>query len=61
MTAMLVRGQRVFVQGISGAVLDTGAGLVTVELHNGRIVLVFEREVTPAESAESVKQREGKR
>ena len=59
MTAMLVRGQRVFARGSSGVVLDSAAGCATVELHDGRIVIVAEREIIPAENAESVKQREG--
>ena len=58
---MLVRGQRVFLRGSPAVVLDCASGQATVELHDGRVVIVAEREITPAESAESVKRREGLR
>ena len=41
---MIVRGQHIFHQGISGVVLDSAAGQVTVELHDGRVLVVRERD-----------------
>ncbi len=54
---MIVRGQRVFLQEISGIVLDSAAGFATVELADGRVLVVRERELVPAESAESARAR----
>lgn len=55
---MLVRGQRIFHQGISGAVLDSAAGYATVELHDGRLLVVPEKDLQPAESRESAEARQ---
>lgn len=53
----LVRGQRVFLRGIPGQVVDAGSGQAAVELDDGRIELVREDLVVQAESAESVERR----
>ena len=54
---MIIPGQRVFVQQDSGVVLDCAADQVTVELHDGRVLVVAERDLVLAESVESVKRR----
>jgi len=54
----LVRGQRVFLRGIPGQVVDVGFGQATVELDDGRIELVPGDQVVLAESAESVRRRQ---
>ena len=55
---MLVRGQRIFVRGIPGQVVDAAHGQAVVELDVGGIELVSELQVVAAESAESVKRRQ---
>ena len=54
----LVRGQRVFLHGMPGQVVDVGFGQATVELDDGRIELVPGDQVVQAESAESVRRRQ---
>ena len=55
---MLVRGQRVFLHGRPGVVIEAEArGFVTVELDDGPAV-VDVRELVPAESVESAKARQ---
>lgn len=54
----LVRGQRVFLRGMPGQVVDVGFGQATVELDDGRIELVPGDQVVLAESAESVRRRQ---
>ena len=54
---MLIRGQRVFVQGVFGVVLDYAEGFVTVDLADGDVAIVAETQVMPAESAESAQDR----
>jgi hypothetical protein len=53
-----VRGQRVYYQNISGAVLDSAADEVTVELHDGRVLVVREKDLVLAEDAASVARRQ---
>jgi preprotein translocase subunit YajC len=53
----LVKGQRVFLRGIPGQVVDAGSDQAAVELDDGRIELVSDLQVITAESAESVQRR----
>lgn len=53
---MIVKGQRVFIRGAAAVVLDAAGGQVTIEL-DGRTVVVAERELVPAESAERAEKR----
>lgn len=55
---MIVKGHRAFVRGRPAVVLDVAAGQVTIELEDGRVEIVPERELVAAESAESAKLRE---
>jgi hypothetical protein len=57
MRSHLVPGQRVFLRGIPGFVVDAGSGQVAVELDTGAVELVREDLVVMAESAESVERR----
>jgi len=52
-----VKGQRVFLRGIPGQVVDAGSDQAAVELDDGRIELVSDLQVITAESAESVQRR----
>jgi len=56
---MIVRGQRVFLQEISGVVLDCGNGQATVELDDGRVLVVVERDLVLAESSAAARLRAG--
>jgi hypothetical protein len=54
---VIVKGQRVFLRGIPAVVVDYGEGYATVEL-DGRIEIVAERELVPAESVQSAQERQ---
>jgi hypothetical protein len=54
---VIVKGQRVFLRGIPAVVVDYGEGFATVEL-DGRIEIVAERELVPAESVQSAQDRQ---
>ena len=58
---MIVRGQRVFLHGVSAVVVDFGNGFAAVELADGRAVIVPEADLVLAESAESARARDGLR
>ena len=58
----LVKGQRIWRRSkageIPGVVLDCAGGFATIERDDGAVEVVRERDITPAESAASVKDRQ---
>jgi len=57
-TAVLVKEQHVYYQGIPGLVTQTGRGFAIIELDDGRVVIASEEEVIPAESPKSAQDRQ---
>jgi len=57
-TAVVVKGQRIFHDGIPGTVLDNGRGFAIVELDDGRVLIAAEGELQTAESPESAQHRQ---
>lgn len=56
----MIRGQRAFLRGVPAVVLDAADDQAVIETESGAVVLVHERELTPAEDVQSVRRREGR-